>query len=101
MKLFHKAVDAGVLMAHNERLKSGGPVGRPGLGGPGGAEVLKAGLDTAAGCCRMVGLVKVACRSWAAGFFDSLDGQFVRAPGPWVYPALRVAACRPRAAAAT
>jgi len=49
----------------------------------------------------MVGLVKVACRSWAAGFFDSLDGQFVRAPGPWVYPALRVAACRLLAAAAT
>jgi len=67
---------------------------------PGGAGFLK-GLDTAAGCCRMVGLVKVACRSWAAGFFDSLDGQFVRAPGPWVFPALRVAACRLLAAAAT
>ena len=40
----------------------------------------------------MVGLVAVACRRWAAGFFYSLVGQFARVPVPWGVPGLRVAA---------
>ena len=59
-----------------------------GLDGPG----LNGGLDTAAGCCRMVGLAEVVCTSRAAGIFYSLVGQFARVPVPWGVSGLRVAA---------